>query len=183
MFDRLRARLRWLEIRHKLPPSCTYRAERDVSEKFLATVASWIAETKEVMVLFRFLAAAGRIEYGLYASAADFCAACEKAPIGTDIIAFRDSTLTLRGVVDDEFVRRAQEMIPADDDYLLIELEPHEYSTVALRGAFDKGHASLLCELVELKGRHVAVGICPDWLQPDHVRMVSAAKGGVDGPR
>jgi hypothetical protein len=44
-------------------------------------------------------------------------------------------------------------------------------------------HADLLAELEELRGREVAFGPCPAFNIPDGPTMISAAKGGIDGPR
>ena len=44
-------------------------------------------------------------------------------------------------------------------------------------------HAELLTCLEEFVGDEVALGPCPEYWREDHEGLVSASKGGIDGPR
>jgi hypothetical protein len=41
----------------------------------------------------------------------------------------------------------------------------------------------LVEDLMEEMGEQVAFGACPDFIHADNNRMISASKGGIDGPR
>ena len=160
-----------------------YSRDREVTPAFLATADEWLAASGELFVVFRFLAAAGAKEYGIYDSPGAFRAACKRAPVGTDIIIFRMPQLPMRGICSTELIEKALEQIPANAEYLVLELGDAEYRTIASPGYLGQGHESLKDDLESLAGRPVAVGSCPNFIAPDNDSMVSAAKGGIDGPR
>src|SRR5690606_34701033 len=101
-----------------------YDPDRDITPKFLETVNSWIEASGEVLVILRYLRAAGARDFGLIDSADRFLRLVEVCPRGTDIIVCRDAPLPLRGRVDDDFIARAKDFIPAGGEYLFVCLEP-----------------------------------------------------------
>ena len=159
-----------------------YNPERDVTPAFLDRVAGWIAQTGEVLVVLRYLAAAGARDFVLCRSRAEFEALVAWAPTGTDIIAFGDRQLPLRGVVTDAFVAAAQDAVPAGREYLILTEDNRADAPVSAFSTFDD-RENLLDALGHLAGREVAFGECPDFSVADHEAMVSASKGGIDGPR
>ena len=56
-------------------------------------------------------------------------------------------------------------------------------SKVSRFGEIGASQAELRESLLELIGAEVALGRCPEFCVADHEGLVSAAKGGVDGPR
>ena len=102
--------------------------------------------------------------------------------IGTDIIVFRDSVLHIRGVVDDAFVKHVHESLPKDSEYLFVKMKPEEPGDPRCFGEFDYMR-NLDSDLEDMVGEAIAIGECPDFTGPDNEAMISASKGGIDGPR
>jgi len=100
----------------------TYRSERDISDQYVQTVATWIRDSGEVLIIIRYLRAAGAKDYDFARTEDEF-----------------------RGVID-------------------------------TLNCMDEG-------LRENLGTEVAIGHCPPFNDPDNEAMISASKGGIDGPR
>ena len=58
---------------------------RDVTPAFLARVADWLAASGELLIILRYLHAAGAKDFALCRSLAQFHEIVHAAPIGTDI--------------------------------------------------------------------------------------------------
>jgi hypothetical protein len=113
----------------------------------------------------------------------DFEELVAASPTGTDIEVFRDLQLPLRGVVDEAFIASAIDKIPDGQEYLLVTMDVRPGSRISRWGEIGDSHTELRESLEELRGSEVALGVCPDYCVPDHEGLVSAAKGGIDGPR
>lgn len=159
----------------------TYNPERDITPEFLASVDNWIEQNKEVFVVMRYLRAAGAKDYALITNSNDFRKLIDICPEGTDIIVFRDPQLPLRGVVDTNFIENAKALIPDGDEYLYIRTEPEQ--DIRCFGEMGDLHISLDEDLGEEVGGSVAIGVCPSFIADDNEAMISASKGGIDGPR
>ena len=164
-------------------PVARYRPERDVRPAFLNAVREWVGLSGEVFVALRYLAAAGAKDYALCHSFTEFEALVSYVALGTDIVAFRDRQLPYRGVVTDEFAACALEAFPEGVEYLLVTLETRTQSSICLEDAGGDTQDDLRALLVEYRGREVALGPYPQFWEPDSQAMVSASKGGIDGPR
>ena len=83
----------------------------------------------------------------------------------TTVIAFRQPRLSLRGVVDDEFISRCLSGIPDGSEYLVVETVRRTYGRMSYFH-HDEGdsHAQLLEDLEGCRGAPVAAGLYPDWL-------------------
>lgn len=150
---------------------------------FLETANNWIACGGEVLVVLRYLRAAGAKDYALVTSFTDFVNIIDSCPIGTDIVVFRERKLPLRGVVSPEFIQDAQKVISQDGKYLYVGVIPEKEGCHILVGGVGQGHSELVKDLNDELGNRVAIGHCPSFSQPDDELMVSASKGGIDGPR
>jgi hypothetical protein len=160
-----------------------YDPARDVTPAFLGRVAEWLQRSGEVLVILRYFRAAGAKDFALCRTPADFEALVQAVPRGTDIEVFRDAQLPLRGVVDEAFIEAALTTIPEGREYLLITTETRPGRSISRVGDNGASHAELRESLADLHGVEVALGICPEYWGPDHQGLVSAAKGGIDGPR
>jgi hypothetical protein len=160
-----------------------YDPARDVTPQFLARVADWIRVSGEALVVLRYLRAAGAKDFALCRSMDEFKALVAEAPPGTDIEVFRDKQVPLRGVVTDTFADGAVQAIPEGGEYLIMSLATKPGTRLSI--AFDMGvsHAELREGLAGLRGHEVALGPCPAFSAADHEGLVSASKGGIDGPR
>ena len=161
----------------------TYDPARDITENFISTVGSWIDEQGEVFVVLRYLRTAGAKDYALCPSRGAFQTICERVPKGTDIVVFREPQLPVRGRVTEEFIRSASDAIPDGTEYMVVVLEPTAKSGIAPWGSMGESHADLRADLEEWSGNLAAVGRCPRFCVPDNEQMISASKGGIDGPR
>ena len=160
-----------------------YDPARDVTPAFLDRVATWIEATGEVLVVLRYLRAAGAKDFALCRTRQEFESLVSSARRGTDICVFRDRQLPLRGVVDEAFVELALRSIADEDDFILLTTEVRPGPWISLSGDIGLSHAELRESLAELMGADVALGRWPDYLCDDHDGLVSAAKDGIDGPR
>jgi hypothetical protein len=160
-----------------------YNPGRDVTTAFLQRVAAWINGTGEVLVILRFLRAAGAKNFALCRTRQEFESLVKCVPRGTDIEVFRDRQLPLRRVVNESFIESAVRMIREGDEYLLVTIETQPGSRISRFGDIGASHDDLRESLAELMGSEVAFGACPDYCRPDGDDLISAAKDGIDGPR
>ncbi len=136
-----------------------------------------------MLVILRYLRLAGVKGFALCHTAVEFESLIESLPVGTDIEVFRDRQLPLRGRVDQEFIASTLGAIANDQEYLVITKATRPDSRISDWGRTGCSHDDLREDLAEVMGREVAVGLCPHYSVPDHEGLVSAAKGGIDGPR
>jgi hypothetical protein len=155
---------------------------RDVTPTFLNRVTDWIERAGEVLVILRYLNS-GAKDFALCRTRSEFEDLVDSVPRGTDIEVLRDRQLPIRGVVDDAFIRSALDSLPDGQEYLLMTSETLPGSKISRFAEMGESQAELRESLSELIGAEVALGRCPDFCVADHEGLVSAAKGGIDGPR
>ncbi len=160
----------------------TCNPNRDVTRRFLDTVHAWIAESGEVLIVLRYLHGAGSRDYALIDASTTFDLLVERCPLGTDIIVFKEPQLPVRGIVDDALASRLRSVLKDDDEYLIIDMTEVRTGDPRRRGHFDSMEG-LASDLEYLHGRDVAGGVCPPFWEADSPVMISASKGGIDGPR
>ena len=160
-----------------------YSPDREVTPTFLATVGEWIDESTEVFVVLRYLRAAGMKDYAFVRERSEFMSLVDCVSDGTDIIAFRDPQLPIRGKCSAEFIKRVMEQIDDGTEYLFVRMHPEKEGDLRLFGEMGDTHVTLSEDLEEELGEEVALGICPPFIEADNDRMISASKGGIDGPR
>lgn len=160
-----------------------YNPERDITPAYLAKVDAWIAASGEVLVIMRYLRAAGSKDYALVSTSQDFRVLTDACGDGTDIIVFRDPQLPLRGKVDAEFIGHAKALVPDGHEYLYMRTTPEEEGDPRCWGEMGDAHGCLAEDLGGNVGVYVAFGPCPNFSQPDNDVIISASKGGIDGPR
>jgi len=96
---------------------------------------------------------------------------------------FKESQLPYRGVVSTEFVEGVAKKFKEREEYLYVVTTPEQVDDPRLFGEMGYAEETLKSDLLEHKGETVAVGICPNFIVSDNESMVSASKGGIDGPR
>jgi hypothetical protein len=160
-----------------------YNPDRDVTAKFLDTVNGWIGQAGEVLVVVRYLRAGGAKDFTLCRSREEFAALVAHVPLGTDIEVFRDPQLPLRGVVDETFVAAAEAAVTPGQEYVILTEAKKAGTPISSFSAFDIDREFLKEILRDLAGQRAAFGRCPDFLAADHEGLISASKGGIDGPR
>jgi hypothetical protein len=165
-----------------MPPD-SYDPARDLTPRFLDTVSRWIASSGEVLVVMRYLHAAGARDYALIRTPDEFRRLVDVCPVGTDVIVFKNPQLPVRGCVDEDLIHRAREVIPDGAEFFCVCLPGNVAGDPRLSGSMGDSHESLTQALLDGYGNRVAVGPCPAYWQDDNVDMVSASKGGVNGAR
>jgi hypothetical protein len=144
-------------------------------------VLAWLRERGEVLLLVRYSRAAGSRDVFFVAAPADLAVLLGGLPARASVIAFGERQLPVRGVVDDVFVARAVAALPEGAEYLLVATGPTRYAprhrTDQVAG---EGWAELRADLEEYRGRAVAVGPYPPWLE-DTATVVEAIVPDADG--
>jgi hypothetical protein len=157
--------------------------ERDITPLFVAKVADWLASSDELFVVLRYLRSAGAKDYAFIRDDAEFQQLVHACSDGTDIIVFRDSQLPIRGTATPELITDITNQIPDGEEYLAVCTSPQRQGDLRLSGSIGDSHSSLIEDLTDFVGRPVAVGLCPRFIDADNYAMISASKGGIDGPR
>jgi hypothetical protein len=160
----------------------TYNPGRDITPQFVNIVARWLNASPELFAVLRYLGS-GSKDYAFIRDGDQFVRLIDACPDGTEIIVFRDRQLPLRGVVTKELIAQTQKLIPDGEEYLWVSTDPESSGDIRLCGGFGDTHKDLTEELHELLGDSVAIGPCPPFFEDDNESMVSASKGGLDGPR
>jgi hypothetical protein len=160
-----------------------YVPSRDVTSTYLSTVDQWIESSEEVLVVMRYLGMAGAKDYAFIRSSVVFRQLVDSVPIGTDIVVFKEHYLPLRGEVSDDLIQAALVLVPNGSEYLCVDLVPSANAEQRLSGRLGDTHLDLLEVLNNLKGHSVAFGRVPPLCEADNEFIVSASKGGIDGPR
>jgi hypothetical protein len=161
----------------------TYNPEREITPQFVARVTEWIAATGEVLVILRYLYGAGSRDYLFCRSSEDLHTLIDSLPEGADTIVFQHPQLPIRGISSDSFIDHCLTQIPAGSEYMIARLDSPLPPDRSVSGFDDDSHGDLRGHLEVFHGQAVAVGRCPNFIGPDCDTMISASKGGIDGPR
>jgi hypothetical protein len=161
----------------------SYNPEHDINEKWISTVTLWIKTKGEVLIILRYLCAAGQKDYAIFNSFDDLMMLIERLPTGTDVIAIYDHKFPVRGKVDDLLINNALSAINDDEEFLIVATDRNIDDKHRITGADDIGHNTLIDYLDSFSGEMVAVGKCPAYHLNDHDNMISFSKDGIDGPR
>jgi len=160
-----------------------YSPDRDFTPKFVAKVSDWINERGEVFIVLRYLRAAGAKDFLFCRSTDQFLHLVESLPIGTDTTVLEQPQLPLRGVCSESFIEKALQLVPDGGEYLVARLHFKEPRRMCISGTMGDTHVSLREDLQDFLDEEIAVGPCPNFIAADHGSMISASKGGIDGPR
>ena len=139
------------------------------NQAFLARVESWIKMRDEVLVMFRYRAAAGSKDFMFFSDMDAFRSRLKGLYSQTSIIVFRDPQLPLRGRVDEDLVMAALDLIPEGAEYLVLCLEkmvessPPDHYREWFRHYTGESQEELRDDLEGLSGKEVAVGPYPTW--------------------
>jgi hypothetical protein len=161
----------------------TYNSGRDFTDAFRERVADWLQATGEVFVVLRYLRAGGQKDFLFCRSESEFSELLDSVPEGTDTIVFQQPQLTLRGVCTGSFIEQTLASIADGTEYLVCRLRHPQNLQFHISGHMGDTHTSLRDDMLEFLGEEVAVGHCPDFIAADGPSMISASKGGLDGPR
>lgn len=160
-----------------------YDPTRDTSAHFISKVMGWISESGEVLVVLRYLASAGAKDFIFCRTQEEFTKLVESVAIGTDIIVFQEPQLPTRGSCTQSFIESTLRQLAACDECLVVRVHLKVPQRLTTSGQMSDSPECLKEILEGLLGEEVAVGPCPNFNVADHETMISAAKGGIDGPR
>ena len=148
---------------------------------FIATVEQWLSQRGEILVIFRYPNAGGARDYELHRSLHTLKERLSSVPSQTSVIAFQQTQLPLRGVVDSAFIDAALAFIPNGNEFLLVETVLTTYGKASwYRNASGMMHSELKEELEESLGRPVLLGAYPPWLH-DGPSVISGYVPDSDG--
>ena len=159
------------------------KPERDITPLFVAKVADWLALSDELFVVPRYWGSAGAKDFAFIRDDAEFKQLVHACSDGTDIIVFRYTQLPIRGIATPEMISEITNQFPDGEEYLAVCTSPQRQGDLRLSGRIGDSHASFIEDLNDFIGRQVAVGLCPRFIDADNYAMISASKGGIDGPR
>jgi hypothetical protein len=154
---------------------------------FATTVAEWLKESSELLVMLRYPNAGGSRDYELHRSLQSIKDRLLVVPAQTSVIVFLKPQLPIRGVVDEALITTSLNSIPDGTEYLLVET----VLTAAGKGRWyhqDSGttHVELKATLASSLGKAVMLGVYPPWLH-DGPSVVSGyvpdAKGHIQPGR
>jgi hypothetical protein len=159
-----------------------YNPERDVTDAYRSRVKQWITETGEVFIVLRYLNSGSR-GYSFCRTHDEFDSLLDVVPVGTDVIVFLHRQLPLRGIASESLLSEALIMVPEGTEYMLVRIFQATAGDPRLSGSMGDTHQGLREDFLEHFGFEVAFGPCPNFSTEDHAAMISASKGGMDGPR
>src|SRR5215475_1133005 len=117
---------------------------------FLNSLESWLNSHGEVLILIRYSHAAGNKDFEFHTSFPSLLERLRQLPPETCITAFRTPQLQLRGIVDDEFIRKCLSSVPNGSEYAVVETVP------TTRGRFSSLDYSA-------GDSHLSESACPSW--------------------
>nr|BAF45160.1 hypothetical protein [uncultured bacterium] len=158
-----------------------YNPDRDISDYYIDTISNWIAENGEVLVVIRALY--GGRDYALLKSKDDLTKLIEVCREGADIIAIRGNPLIYKGEVTETFINEAYDEMSDKKEYLYIIACPEKDNDPRLFGEEGYTEKTLKQDLSDHMGELVFLGPCPNYMDKDSENLISASKGGIDGPR
>jgi hypothetical protein len=149
-----------------------YQSSND--QKFLETVARWINETGEILVMIRFSHAGGNRSYEFFRSFQCFRERVLRCEPRTCILVFRKPQLPLRGIVDNSLITSALAMVSDGQEYLIAGLkEVHHGKASWLENWSGDTHQDMKEDLTDAEGTEIAFGPYPPWLE-DNEDLISA---------
>lgn len=133
--------------------------------QFLNTLEHWLRSQPEIMVLIRYSRSAGSKSFEFFNSFAVLEERLRQLRPETNVIAFRKPQLPLRGTVDDEFIGRCLNSIPNGTEFVVVETVRRTAGKASwFHYQAGESHDELREALEDSRGRHVAVGEYPPWL-------------------
>lgn len=148
---------------------------------FLKTLENWLGSEGEVLVLIRLSRASGNKSFEFYTSFAVLKERLSQLPADACVTVFRNRQLPLRGIVDDQFIRKCLSTLQDGSEFAVVETDR---TTAAPHSRFDfsagTSHEELREDLESRTGKPVAVGEYPPWLE-DSSDVISAYVPAQDG--
>jgi hypothetical protein len=150
-------------------------------EQFLRTVEDWFQSEPEVLTLVRYSRAAGSKSFEFFRAFDLFRERLRGLPPESSVIVFRKPQLPMRGMVDDRFIRECLSTIQAGVEFLVVETATRTAGgTSWFHHEAGETADELRDALQESRGKHVAVGEYPPWLE-DSSDVISAFVPRHDG--
>jgi hypothetical protein len=134
--------------------------------EFQSTIALWLQERGEILVMFRYPNAGGARDYELHDSVDSIMRRLSVLPSQTSVIAFRHPQLQQRGTVTRDFIATAMDFIPDGVEFLVVETALTTAGSQSwFHNASGSSRSELREELEQSMGRPVMLGRYPPWLQ------------------
>jgi len=148
---------------------------------FLRTLENWLRGQSEVLVLIRYSRAAGSKSFEIFTSFNHFRERLGAFPPQTSVTVFRERQLPLRGCVNDEFIGKCLCSVQDGSEFLVAETVLTTAGNQSwFHHAVGESRQELRDALEGLRGKSVAVGKYPPWLEESH-NVISAYVPTLDG--
>ena len=135
-------------------------------KKFLATLDGWLRSRQEILALIRYSHSAGSKDFEFFSSFKTLTERLGSLPPRTCIIAFRQPQLPFRGIVDDSLITTCLSGIPDSSEFLVAETVRRTAGRASwFHYGAGESHVELREALEGLRGRTVAAGLYPPWLE------------------
>jgi hypothetical protein len=152
---------------------------RELDERWIAEILSWIEETGEVFVYLRYLFNSPNMKFALATSEHALRRLVQIYPQGAELTACKGEWLPIRGVVGAELLARVQDGLPARKDCVCVFTQGSSPEHPVLKGDSWCSVSEMVAELREHEGEQVAIGV----FAAGERKTISAVIGGLDGPR
>jgi hypothetical protein len=150
-------------------------------KEFLKTIEHWLESQPELLILVRYSRAAGNKDFEFYSSFESLVERLRRLPPETCVTVFRTPQLPLRGVVDDDFIKKCLSSMPDGSEYAVVDTVPITSGRFSsLNFSAGESHDELTADLENSRGRRVAVGKYPPW-QEETRDAISAYVPAQDG--
>lgn len=161
----------------------TYPSVKDSA--FRSTVADWLDQQAELLVMFQYPYVGGSKDYELHSSAESIFERVANVPAQTAVTVFRQPQLQLRGVVTPDFIEMALSSIPDGVEFLLVETTLTTAGSASWhRDGGGTQHSELREELEWSLGKAVMLGEYPPWFEvsPDIIYGYVPDQNGIIEP-
>ena len=143
--------------------------------QFLSRVREWIEQQGEILAEFCYAYMAGSRDFDFFTSPLAFEARLGALPARALVCVYREYDLSLRGVVDEEYISRAVDTIPPGGEYLIV-----RYGGWTNSNSSGEGGEELAEDLRGRLGETVAVGPYPDYSEANG-NVLTAVVPDADG--
>jgi hypothetical protein len=130
---------------------------------FLRLVKDWIEKDREVYAMFWFHQAGGTKHHWLFDSFEQFMSVLTSTRGYCTVDVYRHPHFPVRGIVNDELIKRAFTDIHDGEDWFLMAFEEKDHQRVTIGVWGDNTHKTLREELANHVGKFVVIGPDIHW--------------------
>ena len=141
----------------------------------------WLRNGAEILVLFRYSRAGGKKSFEFFSSFDALSGRLRELRPQTQVVAFRQAQLPIRGEIDDALIETCLRRIPDGSEFLVVETVRRTAGRMSwFHNEAGESHEELRESLESSRGTPVAVGAYPRfWLEdPDVITAIAPDEHG-----